>query len=132
MFKPWNELSRNEQLHCEYYDFYKEVHGIRPRWIYNDGGVPANTEAEMEQMFQRLSEEADVVFAAEREAEQADIAKFEQRVEAIRSYLVPTATRATVIGYMFDAGNYNGDWDYMCFELGLPYGYLKDIYAKAA
>lgn len=32
-FKSWDELSRKEQLIEIHYDFYKEVYGIRPRWV---------------------------------------------------------------------------------------------------
>ena len=31
--KSWEELSRKEQLAATHYDFYKDVHGIRPRWM---------------------------------------------------------------------------------------------------
>ena len=30
-FRTWDELSEVEQLQCEYSDFYKDVHGFRPR-----------------------------------------------------------------------------------------------------
>ena len=30
MIKPWNEMTKVEQLCCEYSDFYKEEHGSRP------------------------------------------------------------------------------------------------------
>ena len=34
--KSWEELSYKEQLAAQHYDFYKDVHGIRPRWMNYD------------------------------------------------------------------------------------------------
>lgn len=130
MFKPWEQLSRNEQLHSEYYDFYKEVHGIRPRWIYAEGGVPAHSEAEMEQMLEALAQTADVVFAEEQQAEQANITKFEATVAKLCSEM--NKSRETIVRWMFEGSDVNGDWDYYCWQLGVPYGYFAEFYAKAA
>jgi len=130
MFKTWNGLSRNEQLHCEYYDFYKEVHGIRPRWIYAEGGEPGYPEAEMEQMLESLGREAEQVFAAEAATEQENIAKFEETVAALCKSM--NKSRETIVRWMFDGSDSNGDWDYYCFNLGVPYGYFKDFYEKEA
>lgn len=119
------ELTRNEELHGEYYDFYKEVHGIRPRWIYSEQG-PVYTEQEMEQMLKRLAAEAKVVFAQEEAAQKAAVQVFEQRVaEVIAS---GAKDRETAIRWLFDAEEDQyvaGDPDYYCYLHGLPYGYFK-------
>ena len=57
----WVALPRREQLFSEYSDFYKDVHGIRPRWAYGW------SEVELEEALDRLAEEAEVVFAEEDE-----------------------------------------------------------------
>jgi len=31
--KPWNELTRLEQLAITHWDAYKDAMGVRPRWI---------------------------------------------------------------------------------------------------
>ena len=82
-YTTYEEMSYNEQLHAEFYDFYKEVHGIRPRWIYDNGGVPAYPESEMEKMLQALAEEAKDVFAEEKRVEEENVAKFEEQVAAL-------------------------------------------------
>ena len=123
MFKTWEELSRNEQLHSEYYDFYKEVHGFRPRWIWAESGVPAYPEQEMEELLQRLAEEAKVVFAAEEAREQENIAKFEETVAGLCKAM--NKDRGTIVRWMLDGADCRGDWDQYCWELGLPFGYFK-------
>ena len=123
MFKSWDELSKNEQLHAEYYDFYKEVHGTRPRWIYDNNSNPVNTEAEMEQMLQRLSEEAKDVFAAEEEAAKVNALKFEETVSSLCENL--NKDRDTIVNWMFDGSD--GDWGHYEFSLGVPYGYFNEF-----
>jgi hypothetical protein len=127
-FKSWDELSRNEKMHCEYYDFYKEVHGIRPRWIYAEGGVPAYDEAEMERMLDSLVEESKRVFAEEAAAELRAIAKFENYVAELCKSL--GKDRETIVRWLMDGSDSMGDWDYYCFQLGVPYGYFKEFYSK--
>ena len=123
MFKTWEELSRNEQLHSEYYDFYKEVHGIRPRWIWADGGVPAYTEQEMEGMLERLAEQAKVVFAEEEARQQEAIQEFEELVESTMKH--GARSREHALRWIAEAEHYNGDWDHICYHYGLPYGYFN-------
>ncbi len=124
-FKTWEEMSRNEQLHSEFYDFYKDVHNIRPRWIYAEGGTPAYTEEQMEQMLHDLSVESTSVFAAEEAREQAAVQTFERRiVEAIE---LGAADRTTAVKWLMDAEGADGDSDYMCFLVGIPYGYIKEV-----
>lgn len=123
MFKSWEELSRKEQLAAEHYDFYKEVHGIRPRWMNYD----AMSEQDLEQELAALSKTAEVVFAEEAAREQENIAKFEATVTGLCTSM--NKDRETIVRWMFDGGDYNGDWDYYCFNLGIPYGYFKEFYA---
>ena len=128
--KAWNELTRAEQLACEYYDFYKDVHGIRPRWIYTEGGVCAYSEQELEEMLDRLAAEAKEVFAEETRIERENIKKFEQTVAALCESM--HKPRKTIVRWMFDGSDSNGDWDYYCWNLGVPYGYFKEFYEEAA
>ena len=115
---PWEQLSRRDQLAATHYDFYKSVHGIRPRWMDYDAMTEAQLEAELDQ----LSKEAEVQAKLEAEAEAEAI----QRVEArIAEYLTMGAqSREQAINWILEAEDANGDADYCCYLLGLPYGYL--------
>lgn len=132
MFTPWEELSKVEQLASTYYDYYKDVHGIRPRWIYeaNEHGeaVCIYSEQEMLDMLDRLAKEAEVVFAEEAEREAEAIKEFESNVAIVIAN--GAKDRATALRWIFDAEDDGGamdrDLDYLCFNFGLPYGYFKN------
>ncbi len=117
--QTWEQMSRRDQLAATHYDFYKDVHGIRPRWMNYD----AMTEEQLEQELEQLGREAEVQAAEEAEAQKIAIAKFEDRV----ANLMHTGTnRQRVIAWLMDAEDVNGDTEYFCYLNGLPYGYLKD------
>ena len=117
--KSWEELSRKEQLAASHYDFYKDVHGIRPRWMDYD----AMTEQELEQELDSLAKQADIVFAEEKRAEQEAIAKFEQHVT--NTMCMGARDRETALRWIMSASTAGGDWEYFCFLNGLPYGYFR-------
>jgi len=118
VFKSWEELTRKEQLAATHYDFYKDVHGIRPRWMNYDG----MTEQELEQELEQLGREAEVQAKEEAEQQKIAIAKFEDRV----ANLMHSGTnRERVIAWLMDAEDVNGDTEYFCYLNGLPYGYFR-------
>jgi hypothetical protein len=116
----WNELSRKEQLAATHYDFYKDVHGVRPRWMNYDEMTEAQLEAELDQ----LSKEAEVQAKAEAIAH----AKAAEDVEHVILNLQMSGakSRAMAIKWLHEANNTDGDDDYLCYHLGLPYGYFKE------
>lgn len=118
--KSWEELSRKEQLAATHYDFYKDVHGIRPRWMDYD----SMTEEQLEKELEHLGREAEVQAKEEAEAQKIAIARFEDRV----LNLMHTGTnRQRVISWLMDAEGADGDFEYFCYLNGLPYGYFKDV-----
>lgn len=50
-FRSWDELTQLEQYQATYWDFYKEVFGIRPRGV----DTSSWTEADFEREFQSLA-----------------------------------------------------------------------------
>ena len=126
MIKSWDELSRQEQLVAEYWDFYKEVHGFRPRFM----NLTSMSEQELEQELADLQVVAARVFEDEKHAEDMAIKKFETTVSGLCKSM--NKDRATMVRWMFEGSNCNGDWDFYCYELGVPYGYFKDFSMKEA
>lgn len=116
---PWNELSRRDQLAATHYDFYKDVFGIRPRWMNYD----AMTEAELEAELDQLSKQAEVQAAIEAEQQ----AKAVDDVEHVILNLLMSGARdrAMAIRWLHEAHNTDGDEDYLCYTLNLPYGYFS-------
>jgi hypothetical protein len=117
--KSWEELSRKEQLAATHYDFYKDVHGIRPRWMNYD----AMSEQELEQELEQLSREAKVQQAEDAEREKIAIEKFERHV--VNTMCMGARDRDTALRWIMDASEAAGDWEYFCFLNGLPYGYFR-------
>jgi hypothetical protein len=107
--------TRHEELQAIYWDFYKEVYNVRPRWMNFD----AMTEAEIEAALDSLSVQAERVFARRDEEERAAIARFEKSVaDTITN---GAGTRATAIRWLMDAeAGANGDEEYFCYLNGLP------------
>ena len=114
----WSDLSELEQLQSIYWDAYKDAHGIRPRGIDTSTWTVEDFEAELVS----LGEVADRAHA-ERLASEADAAEvLEARIEN----LMHTGTnRERVIAWIADAEGANGDMEFLCFLLGLRYGYFR-------
>ena len=117
-FKSWEEMSTLEQYACQFWDMYKDAYGVRPRGIDTSAWSEADFEAEFESLGKAIEREEIARKAAEAQA----IVDFEARV----AMLVNTnTTRDQVVTWMMDAESANGDYEYFCFCVGLPYGYFR-------
>ena len=112
-----SRLATLDEMHEHYSDFYKEVHGIRPRW------VTFTSIKEAGEAILRLEAEAKIVFA-QKEREQAEAA---EAVEKLIASLIASGAgdRATAIRWLHDANNTHGDDEYLCYCLDIKYGYFK-------
>lgn len=115
----WVEMTEKEQLVASHYDFYKVVHGVRPRWMDYDSMTEDQLRQEMEYLSIQAEEQEKLELAAEAHA----IEKFEARVAELIT--MGAQDRATAIRWIRDSENvvYEDD-DYVCYVLGLPYGYF--------
>ena len=117
-FKSWEEMSTLEQYACQYWDMYKDAYGVRPRGIDTSSWTEAEFEAEFVQLGTVIEREE----IARKDAEARAIVEFEDRV----TNLMHTGTnRERVIAWLMDAEGANGDFEYFCFCVGLPYGYFR-------
>ena len=62
---------------------------------------------------------------ARKAAETEAIAKFEQHVT--NTICMGARDRETALRWIMDASNANGDWEYLCYDLGLPYHYFRKV-----
>lgn len=116
MFRKWEELTEVERLQSEFSDFYKDVHGYRPRWMSDSQW---NSEAWLTNEISTLVEESRAQLAREKAEEKANIDSFEMRVtDAMIEF---GQNRATIIRWFLDVANPE---DY-CYANGLPLDYLK-------
>ena len=118
-FKSWEEMSTLEQYACQYWDMYKDAYGVRPRGIDTTNWTLEEFEAEFEILGQIIELEAGLRRAAEAEAQH----DFEMRVQGL--LMSGAKDRDMALRWIHEAEGANGDDEYLCFVLGLPYGYFR-------
>lgn len=117
-FKTWEEMSVLEQYACQYWDMYKDAYGVRPRGIDTTNW----TEAEFEAEFVQLGKTIDANYKDQLASEAKAIERFEAQVT---SFIESGAKdRETAIRWFHEAEQTNGDEEYLCYCLGLPYRYF--------
>lgn len=117
--KSWEDMTDLEQAQCTYWDMYKDAYGHRPRGVDTSTWTLEDFEIEfagLGSVIQR--EEAD-----RKVAEDEAIEKFEQHV--LNTICMGARDRETALKWIMDASNANGDWEYLCYDLGLPYHYFR-------
>jgi len=110
----WEDLTELEQLAVDYSDLHKDVYGVRPRHT-TGWEVQSYKEAIAE-----LGKALEIQMEQDKKFQAEAIAAFE---ELARSYGgIETAKR-----WQHQAYNTDGDDEYLCYHLGLPYGYFKKV-----
>ena len=117
-FKAWEEMSKLEQCRETYSDMFKDVYGFRPRG--RDFGW---TLEQYEEEFEYLERALELRLKEEAEEQSVAIAAFEARVSELVE--VGARDRETALRWIMDGSEAGGDWEYFCFQTGLPYGYFK-------
>jgi hypothetical protein len=118
-FKSWEEMTVLEQYACQYWDMYKDAYGVRPRGINTDSW----TEAEFEAEFVSLSKTIDANYKVQLEQEERSTIAFEMRVQELLTS--GAKDYAMALRWIHEAEGSNGDEEYLCFLVGLPYGYFR-------
>ena len=118
-FKTWEEMSTLEQMQTQYWDMYKDAYGIRPRHM----NLEAMTEADFEAEFKILGEAIEREAAIRKESEfKAEVA-FEMRVQSLLA--TGARDRGMALRWIHEAEGSNGDDEFLCYLVGLPYGYFR-------
>ena len=120
-FKTWEEMSTLEQYACQYWDMYKDAYGVRPRGI----DTSTWTEADFEQEFASLGSVIEREEADRKVAEDKAMHDFEMRMQTLM--MTGAKDRATAMRWIHEAEGSNGDDEYLCFLLGLPYMYFRKV-----
>ena len=98
-FRTWEQLTVVEQLQSDY----------SQEWL--EGAI------------NDLLEYSKIVFAQQAEDEANAIVRFEQLVSD--TIAMGARNRETALRWVMDGSDAGGDWEYLCFQYGLPYGYFK-------
>ncbi len=101
-----------EIAHGTYSDLHKDARHSVADW----------TLADFEAVFEQLSKVCAENAAADKIAEEESIAEFEERLQTIIS--MGATSRERAILWVADSENVDGDMEYLCYKLGLPYGYF--------
>jgi hypothetical protein len=118
-FKSWEEMSVLEQMQCQYWDMYKDAYNVRPRGI----DTSSWTEDDFTSEFVFLSRLINANEVQRKESEADAVVVFEQRMKDLME--IGAKDRAMALRWIHEAEETNGDDEYLCFSVGLPYGYFK-------
>jgi hypothetical protein len=119
-FKSWEEYTPLEQAAMTYWDMYKDAHGFRPRHV----DTSTWTMEQFEEEFKVLQEVIERESILRKEAEENASHEFEMRMQdLLRS---GAQDRAMALRWVHEAEETNGDDEYLCYTVGLPYGYFKE------
>jgi hypothetical protein len=119
-FKLWEDMSGLEQAQCTYWDMYKDAHGVRPRGIDTSNWTLEDFDKEFLYLGKLIEREED----ARHEAELVASKDFEVRIGELIA--LGAMDRKTALNWIMDADEAHGDWEYLCYINGLPYGYFKE------
>jgi hypothetical protein len=118
-FKSWEEMSTLEQYACQYWDMYKDAYGVRPRGIDTSSWSETDFEAE----FVSLAKTINANYEEQVIAEDKAMIAFEMRVQDLMTS--GAKDYAMAIRWVHEAEGSDGDDEYLCFLVGLPYGYFR-------
>jgi hypothetical protein len=118
-FKTWEEMTVLEQYACQYWDMHKDAYGFRPRGIDTSSWTEADFEREFFQLSVTIAEEDRV----RKEAEEKASHDFEMRILSLQQ--TGAKSRAMALRWIHEAEGSNGEEEYLCFLVGLPYGYFR-------
>lgn len=113
------EYTELDELADIYSDVYKSVHGIRPRWVSREDHTVEWYRAELEQ----LSRESDLQFQEDLRLEALAIEAVEKHIASIIA--MGAGDRDSAIAWLHDAHDTNYDNEFLCWHLGVPYGYFN-------
>ena len=120
-FKSWEEMTTLEQYACQYWDMYKDAYGCRPRGI----DTSAWTETEFEAEFVQLGRTIDANYKEQLAQEAVAQHDFEMRMLSLLQ--TGAKDREMAIRWIHEAEDTGGDDEYLCYTVGLPYGYFRKV-----
>jgi len=120
-FKSWEEYTPLEQAACTYWDMYKDAHGFRPRHIDTSTWTLEQFEAEFRDLQEVIEREA--ILRNDSQARASH--EFEMRMLSLLQS--GAKDREMAMRWIHEAEGSDGDDEYLCFLLGLAYGYFRTV-----
>ena len=115
----WEDMTDLEQAQGIFWDMYKDVYGVRPRGI----DTSSWTVDQFNEEFKLLGAEIERQEKSRLDREVEASIAFETRVAALITS--GAQDRETAIRWIHQAEESYGDDEYLCYLIGLPYGYFN-------
>ena len=112
-------MTRTEELQSAFSDMYKEANGFRPRHVDTSGWTEEDFFAEFEFLERTIKANDCQRKIAEHEAAHA----FEQRM--LKILACGAKDREMAMRWIHEAEGSNGDDEYLCYLVGVPYGHFR-------
>ena len=112
-------MTRWEELHSIFWDMHKDAYGFRPRSIDTTNWDEATFEAEFNYLQELIARNEQERKVEEQEAAHA----FEMRVQSIMA--CGAHNREMALRWIHEAEGSNGDDEFLCYLMGLPYSYFR-------
>jgi len=120
-FTTWEQMSDLEQAQCQYWDMYKDAYGVRPRGVDTSMWTLADFDAEFKLLGEIIKQENMARQIAQHEAAHA----FEQRM--LKTLSCGAKDREMAMRWIHEAEGTNGDDEFLCWTLGLPYQHFRKV-----
>ena len=114
-------MTRQEELQSIYWDMYKDAMGVRPRGIDTSTWTLADFEMEFASLGAVINREE----ANRKESEQTAAHEFEMRIQSILA--CGAKDRAMALRWIHEAEGSMGDDEFLCYLVGLPYQYFREV-----
>ena len=117
----WEDMTEKEQLECSVWDAYKDAYGVRPRFM----NMETMSVEELKQQLELCCSEI------ERNEKQRQIdedhASHDFEMRMLNLMISGAKSREQALRWVHEAEGSDGDDEYLCFLLGLPYGYFRKV-----
>jgi hypothetical protein len=114
-------MTRQEELHSIYWEMFKDAYGYRPRGIDTSAWDEATFESEFNYLQDLIVKNEQERKIAEHEAAHA----FEMRIQSI--LVCGAKDREMALRWIHEAEGTQGDDEFLCWTLGLPYQYFRKV-----
>jgi hypothetical protein len=117
VYTAWEDLDEKTQLECIYCELHKDVYGVKARWYTAESVEQARKDVEA------LQAQGELVWAQERADKEQRAVAVEKRIAELVA--MGAGDRETAVRWLHDAEGTGGDSEFLCYCLGLEYGYFK-------
>jgi len=117
--KSWNDMSEHEQLQCTLWDAYKDAHGVRPRFM----NMKTMTLEELKEQLEYCCRTIEQDEIQRKEDESRAMHDFEMRMLSLIQ--CGAKSREQALRWIHEAEGSDGDDEYLCYLISLPYGYFR-------